>query len=138
MRGRCWAQFLTMLLLQKIYISVLLMLIVSCTTKVPKQKDIWFQATYDPGVGGCSLVFYKDSTCLWMAGIASDDKEGKYNIQGSVITLEDIPLETCFKSKKLLLTNINPNNKDLRDSILVQIDSSLRVVDSIHIFTKIH
>jgi hypothetical protein len=111
---------------------------ISCKSNQRSKKDILFQATYDSGVGGCSLVFYKDSTCLWIGGIATDDKEGKYHLQDSIITLEGIPLETCLKSNKLLITTINPHQKTNGDIILLQIDSKLRIVDSTYIFTKVH
>lgn len=117
---------------------MLFTLMISCESKDAQKKERLFQATYDSGVGGCSLVFSKDSTCLWMAGIIHNDKKGKYHIQDSIITLEDIPLETCLKSNKLLITTFNPHQKASGDSILLQIDSKLKILDSIHIFTLVH
>jgi hypothetical protein len=105
----------------------------SCGQK--KQLKPWiFQATYDSGVGGCSLVFRKDSTVLWIGGIASNDKEGYYHIKDSLIILEKIPIETCLKSKYLLITNRNPNQSETGDTILVQVDQDLHIVDSTYIF----
>jgi len=98
------------------------------------KKDWLFQATYDSGVGGCSIVFYKDSTCVWMAGITRDDKNGKYVMRDSLIILEGIPMETCLTSNKLLLTTINPHQSLKGDTILVQVNSDLKVVDSTFIF----
>jgi len=67
-----------MQLIKKIYCVSFTTLIISCVSKVSPKKDMLSQATYDSGVGGCSLMFYKDSSCLWMGGIACDDEKGKY------------------------------------------------------------
>jgi hypothetical protein len=124
-----------MSLFLKICLAFLAILLVCCHAKKSTNRVRLFHATYDAGVGGCSLVFYKDSTCTWIGGIGSDDKEGTYRIQGAVITLKGIPIENCLKSNKLLMTTISPNNISLNDTILVQVDSNLKVVDRIHIFT---
>jgi len=116
-----------------IFISFLT-LIISCKSEGATRKDWIFQATYDSGAGGCSIVFYRDSTCTWMAGFASDDTDGKYLMTDSLITLEGIPMETCLTSNKLLLTNLNPHQSAIGDTILVQVDSQLKVVDSTYIF----
>ena len=126
-----------MLLTRNLYAILFLLIIISCVSKNNIEREVLFQATYDSGVGGCSLVFYKDSTCLWMGGIASDDKEGKYHMHDNTIILEGIPIETCLKSNRLLITNFNPNQNKNGQTILVQVDSESRIVDSIHIFTKL-
>jgi hypothetical protein len=132
-----------MLLFRRIYYFnfILITMLISCASKQSKQaikKEPLFQATYDPGVGGCSLVFYKDGTCLYFGGIASDDVEGNYHLKDSIITLEGIPLRTCLKSNKLIITTYSPYEHVSGDSILIQVDAQLNIVDSIHIFTKVH
>ena len=112
-------------------------LLVTCVAKRKKERQLLFQATYDGGVGGCSLVLYKDSTCLWLGGIATDDIEGTYQKIDSLIVLQNIPLDGCLKSNKLVLTTVNPNNSLLHDHILVQVDSVRNVIDSMHIFTVV-
>jgi hypothetical protein len=132
-----------MYLSRKVYAGLLLTAMISCVSKTPGEKDRivkdrLFQATYDSGVGGCSLAFYKDGTCIWMPGIASDDQEGRYHLEGNLITLEGITLKNCLKSNKLLITTFNPNQKTSGDSILVQVNAELKPVDSMYIFTFVH
>jgi hypothetical protein len=116
-------------------IIIVIASLVSCVAKRKKERELLFQATYDQGVGGCSLALYKDSTCLWFGGIGTDDIEGTYQKIDSLIVLQNIPLDGCLKSNKLVLTMVNPNNSSLHDHILVQVDSRREVIDSMHIFT---
>ena len=124
----------SVLIIKSFIVIQLLVLVISCQMDAGTKKDWLFQATYDSGVGGCSIVFYKDSTCVWMAGMASNDKEGKYVMRDRLIILEGIPMETCLTSNKLLLTNLNPHQSVKGDTILVQVNSDLKVVDSTYIF----
>jgi len=124
--------------MQLFKIVVLIIAIASfmtCVAKRTKEKEVLFQATYDQGFGGCSLVLYKDSTCVWLGQIMTEDIAGKYRIMDSLIILQNIPPDGCINSNKLLLTTINPNNTLLHDLILVQVDSGRKIIDSIHIFT---
>jgi len=116
-------------------IIIIIASLVTCVAKRKKEKELLFQATYDQGVGGCSLVLYKDSTCVWLGGIATEDIEGIYRKIDSLIVLQNIPFDGCLKSNKLLITTVNPNNSSLHDHILVQVDSRRKVIDSMHIFT---
>lgn len=119
--------------LTKAFLLIYYVFLIGCGQKENNRSWV-FQATYDSGVGGCSLVFRDDSTCVWLGGIASEDQEGSYHLKDSIIILENIPIERCLKSKYLLITNKNPNQSETGDTILVQVDQKLNVVDSTFIF----
>jgi hypothetical protein len=91
-------------------------------------------AYYDSGVGGCSLTLWKDSTCQWSAGF-DESQKGFYSISDSIITLKGIEQGGALKSKRLLITKKNPHQLHRGNEILLQIDQTGAVADSIFILT---
>lgn len=66
--------------------------------------------------------------------MASNPRKGTYQIRDSLIAIEGVSLGGVLKSKRFLITNKNPNNRDLQGLILLQIDEQQNVVDKQLVF----
>ena len=112
--------------------------LVSCeateTKSVFDDSACVLHAYYDSGVGGCSLTVMEDSTCQWRAGF-DEPQKGFYSINDSLITLKSIELGGALKSKLLLITKKNPHQSQRGNEVLLQVDQTGTIADSIFIFT---
>ena len=91
-------------------------------------------ATHDADVSTCSFNFRKDGTFEFTAGMLSDPKEGRYKLDDSIITLENIDFGDIIKSKYLLITKRLPWNPETTSTWLLQVDQKNQLVDSIFVF----
>ncbi len=112
--------------------------LVSCeateTKSVFDDSACVLHAYYDSGVGGCSLTLWKDRTYQWSAGFDASQK-GFYSIRDSIINLKGIKPGGALKSKRLLITKKNPHQPQRGNEILLQVDQTNAVADSIFILT---
>lgn len=95
----------------------------------------FLQATYDSGPAS-SFCFRDNGTFTWTSGggMGVYETEGKYSLKDKVILLDKIGSDKVIKSKRLLLTTIQPNAHTV-GKYLVQVDDQDKVIDSIFIFT---
>jgi hypothetical protein len=129
-------------LLRWVFLSPAILLaaaaLVSCeateTKSVFDDSACVLHAYYDSGVGGCSLTLSKDSTCQWDAGF-NESKKGFYFINDSLITLKGLELGGALKSKLLLITKKNPHQLRRGNEILLQVNQTGTIADSIFILT---
>ena len=93
------------------------------------------QATYDSGPSS-SFTFREDRTFEWTngSGLGVSTSEGKYSINDSIITLDEIGFDKVVKSKRLLITSKHPISQN-PGRFVIQVDKQNRLVDSIFIFT---
>ena len=93
-------------------------------------------AIYDSGSSGCSFYFRKDGTFEWAngGGLGGGTTEGKYTINGDIITLNKIGFDRVIKSERLLITSTHPNSLS-SGTFLIQVDKENKLIDSMFIFT---
>lgn len=114
------------------HLSVLLFLFFcSCTSK-PDSPCI-LQATYDGAPFSSSFIFKKDRTFEWLNGLTTQIN-GRYSLKDSIITLDNIGFDKIIKSKKLLITTVNPNT-GLKGRYVVQVNDDIKVIDSQFVFS---
>jgi hypothetical protein len=108
-------------------------LLASCSNKQSNSPAI-LVASYNSGPGAAIFTFRQDKTCEWIAGIGDSPHEGHYQLNDSLIQVSGIDFGSALKSNRLLLTHKNPNNSELTDPIIVQLDNHGSVADSTFIF----
>lgn len=113
---------------------ILLFLVLSCNEE--NNSPFILQATYDSGPSS-SFAFRKDGTFQWVngSGLGVSTYNGKYSFRDSIITLDRIGFDNVVKSKRLLITSIQPWTRQVGGKYVVQVDDQNRLVDSIFIFT---
>ena len=119
--------------MNKYFFSFFILFAFGCSTE--NNSPCVLQATYDAGASG-SFIFRKDNTFLWTngSGLGVSQSEGKYLLKGSIVTLSKIGFDKVVKSKRLLITSIQPNTHS-KGKYLVQVDDQNKVIDSMYIFT---
>jgi hypothetical protein len=138
-----WEKWIKML--SKSIIPVVLICFTSCgadkaseADKAKSKSPEILRAVYDSGTSSSSLSFKQDSTFEWFSGSAlgaSDEYQGKYNMQDSIIELDRIGFSRVIKSKRLLLAKKHLMPRGVDGDYLFQVDENNKLVDSIFIFT---
>lgn len=82
------------------------------------------------GPGVTYLCFYRDSSVIFMPGMFSTEIEGTYQLRDSVFIVKGIPQGGYIHSNRFLLTRKHPLNPNWNEKLIVQVDSTLRIVDS--------
>lgn len=118
---------------KKLLLLPLLVLLAGCSTK-QSSSPVVLVVSYNSGPGAAILTFRQDSTFEWIAGIGDSPHEGRYQIKDSLIQLNGIELDGALKSNRFLFTHKNPNNNELSDPILVQVNNQDSIIDSTFIF----
>lgn len=119
---------------KKLLISSVSVVLLGCSAKQNNSPAILI-ASLNSGPGAAILTFRQDKSCEWIAGMASNPQEGTYQIKDSLIDITGIGLGGALKSKRFLVTNKNPNNKDLHNLILLQVDNQQNIIDKDLIFS---
>lgn len=115
------------------FLAALILYLSSCSPE--SDSPCILQATYDSGPS-CGFSFQKDGTFKWIngSGLGVFQNKGKYTWKDSIITLDKIGFDKVVKSKRLLITSIQPNSH-INGKYLVQVDNQNNVIDSVFIFS---
>ena len=104
----------------------------SCSGRKNYPPELLMAANHG-GPGVTYLCFYRDSTVVFMPGMFSNEIEGTYQLRDSVFIVKGIPLGGYIHSDRFLLTRKHPLNSNWSEKLIVQVDSTLKIADSIHV-----
>ncbi|WP_143436965.1 hypothetical protein [Hymenobacter mucosus] len=129
-------------MLRNSIIAFTVFILSSCSSKeeISTSPEI-IRGIYDSGTSSCYLAFKQDGTFEWFSGSsigASTAYQGKYSLQDSVFYLDRSDFSSVIKSNRLLLTSKHPLSGGTNDEYIIQVDSLIRLVDSVFIFMVIH